>query len=354
MPPRMRTRSAGWPAAESLGGGTGERVSKGGRGRRPREGNDERVDELNGRGNDQGRGANRGVEGSNGNVGGANGGAPDFPTIIAQQLRNLLPVMLAQVSHQGHVGNQNACNRKEYDGKGGVVALTRWIKKMEFVHDMSGCSIDQKVKYTAGLFMSKALTWWNSQIRMLSREVAVSMSWNDFKYMMIQEFCLSHEMQKLESELWNHAMVGAGHAVYTDRFHELARLVPHLEMVAATEPKTMQKDVQILGALTDEAVRNGTIKKVKKRGNVGEPSKDRNGRDDNKRTGTVNAFATTVNPVGRENTSTWPKCTTYNSYYAPGGPCRTCYNCNNLGHLAKDCRSVPRNENPVNAKKTNC
>ncbi|GKE36454.1 putative reverse transcriptase domain-containing protein, partial [Tanacetum coccineum] len=32
-----------------------------------------------------------------------------------------------------------------------------------------------------------------------------------------------------ESELWNHAMVGAGHAAFTDRFHELARLVPHLE-----------------------------------------------------------------------------------------------------------------------------
>ncbi|GKG23341.1 hypothetical protein Tco_0391377, partial [Tanacetum coccineum] len=25
-----------------------------------------------------------------------------------------------------------------------------------------------------------------------------------------------------DSKLWNHAMVGAGHAVYTDRFHELA------------------------------------------------------------------------------------------------------------------------------------
>ncbi|GJS26861.1 putative reverse transcriptase domain-containing protein [Tanacetum coccineum] len=36
----------------------------------------------------------------------------------------------------------------------------------------------------------------------------------------------SHEMQKLESELWNHAMVRAGHAAYTDRFHELARGVP--------------------------------------------------------------------------------------------------------------------------------
>ncbi|GKD65214.1 putative reverse transcriptase domain-containing protein, partial [Tanacetum coccineum] len=35
-------------------------------------------------------------------------------------------------------------------------------------------------------------------------------------------------------------------------------------MVAATEPKTMQKAVQIYGALTDEAVRNGSIKKLRK------------------------------------------------------------------------------------------
>nr|GFC09938.1 putative reverse transcriptase domain-containing protein [Tanacetum cinerariifolium] len=39
---------------------------------------------------------------------------------------------------------------------------------------------------------------------------------------------------------------------------------------------TMQKAVQIFGALTDEAVRNGSIKKVEKRGNVWEPSKDKN------------------------------------------------------------------------------
>ncbi|GKG42265.1 hypothetical protein Tco_0476563, partial [Tanacetum coccineum] len=95
-----------------------------------------------------------------------------------------------------------------------------------------------------------------------------------------------------ESELWNHAMVGAGHAAYTDRFHELARLVPHLVtpesrnieryvyglatqihgMVATMKPKTMQKAMQISGALINEAVRNGSIKKVEKRGNIGEPS----------------------------------------------------------------------------------
>ncbi|GJX58176.1 putative reverse transcriptase domain-containing protein [Tanacetum coccineum] len=387
MPPRMRTQSVGRPAAESLGGGTGVRVGRGGRGRRPREGNDERVDDLNGQGNDQGMGANGGVEGVNGNVEGANGGEPDFSTIIAQQLQNLLPAMLALVSNRGNVGNQNsnvvnenvqenvgnvivngnrvgcsykkflACNPKEYDGKGGAVVLTRWIEKMEYVHDMSGCSVNQKA-----VLQNKICT--------LSREVAISMSWNDFKFMMTQEFYPSHEMQKLETELWNHAMVEAGHAAYTDRFHELARLVPHYVtpesrmieryvyglspqirgMVAATEPKTIQKVVQIYGALTDEAVRNRSIKKVEKRGNVGEPSKDKNGRGDNKRTRIGNAFATTVNHVGRENTGTWPKCTTCNSYHAPGGPCRICFNCNRPGHLARDCRGVPRNINPVNAR----
>nr|GEX46114.1 putative reverse transcriptase domain-containing protein [Tanacetum cinerariifolium] len=192
-----------------------------------------------------------------------------------------------------------ACIPKEYDGKVGAVVLTRWIEKMESVHDMSGSVLTK------------------------------NMSWNDFKLMMIQEFCPSHEMQKLESELWNHPMVGASHVAYTDRFHKLARLVLYLVtlesrmikryvyglalknygMVAEIEPKTIQKAVQISGALTDEAVRNGSIKKVEKIGNVGEPNKNKNGRDDNKRTMNRNVFATTVtldmprnvNPVNARN-----------------------------------------------------
>ncbi|GJZ97996.1 putative reverse transcriptase domain-containing protein [Tanacetum coccineum] len=330
----MRTQSAGRLAAELLGGGTGVRVGRGGRGIRPREGNDEHADDLNGQGNDQGLRANGGVEGVNGNVEGVNRGvkgAPDFSMIITQQMQNLLPAMLAQVGNQGNVGNQNgnvvnenvknvivngnrvgcsckeflACNPKEYDGNGGAIVLTQWIKKMESVQDMSGCSVDQKVKYTAGLFMGKALTWWNSQIRTLSRKVVVSMSWNDFKFMMIEEFCLSHEMQKL---------------------------VPNL----------------ISGALTDEAVRNGSIKKVEKRRSVGEPSKDKNGRDDNKRTRTENAFATTANPVGGENTGTWPKGVPRNvkPVNARNPTVRACYECGSTDHVRPACPRLNRAQGP--------
>ncbi|GJU71968.1 hypothetical protein Tco_1263373 [Tanacetum coccineum] len=114
MSPRVMTRSAGWPAAAPRGGGTGVRVGREGR---------------------------RGVD-----------GVPDFSTIIAHQLQNLLPTMLAQVgnqvSNQGDNRNQSgtavndniqgdvrnfivsngrrgctykeffACNPKKYDGKG--------------------------------------------------------------------------------------------------------------------------------------------------------------------------------------------------------------------------------------------
>ncbi|GKC12893.1 putative reverse transcriptase domain-containing protein [Tanacetum coccineum] len=88
-------------------------------------------------------------------------------------------------------------------------------------------------------------------------------------------------------------------------FHELSRLVQKFSksrkdsrmmrwyvyglttliswMVASSnvEPKLLiQKAVQISGALTDEAVRNGSIKKVEKFGNMWELARNKNGRDD--------------------------------------------------------------------------
>nr|GEU57068.1 putative reverse transcriptase domain-containing protein [Tanacetum cinerariifolium] len=194
-------------------------------------------------------------------------GFPDFSTIIAQQGCTYKEFL--------------AYNPKKYNGKGGAIVYTCWIEKMESVYDMSGCRDSQRVKYTTGSF--------------------------------------------------NHAMVGASHAAYTDRFHELARLVPHL---VTLEGKKIE--------------RNGSIKKnLEKRGNKREPSKDGNGMKDNKRTKTGNDFATTINPIRGGYTGTTPKCTTGSYHHPSETPCRSCFNCNHPGHFARDCRVVPRNVNPI-------
>ncbi|GKF46645.1 hypothetical protein Tco_0136447, partial [Tanacetum coccineum] len=169
-------------AAASREGGTGGRAGRGGV-------------RTRGRSGDQGDGR---IDGQGGQVGGQGSkvnddvnGVLDFSTIIAQQLRNLLPTIVAQVGDQGrgqgNGRNQNgdaindnirgdvrnvienndrrgctykeflACNLKKYDRKGGAVVYTRWIKKMDSIQDMSGCRDTQKVKYTAGSFVGKAL-----------------------------------------------------------------------------------------------------------------------------------------------------------------------------------------------------
>ncbi|GKB71895.1 hypothetical protein Tco_0933307, partial [Tanacetum coccineum] len=139
----------------------------------------------------------------------------------------------------------------------------------------------------------------------------------------------------------------AGHAAYTNQFHELAWLVPHLVipenkrieryiyglaphirgMVATTEPTTIQSTVLKDGVLTNEVIRTGAFKKnTKKRGNSGESSRDGNARDDNKRSRIGRAFTSTLNPAKREYTGAAPKCANCNYHYPPESPCRTCSN----------------------------
>ncbi|GJT72885.1 reverse transcriptase domain-containing protein [Tanacetum coccineum] len=182
---------------------------------------------------------------------------PDIATLLAQQLQNLLPEIVNQVTANANNGNGNganggnggngnngctykyfmSCNPKEYDGKGGAVVLTCWIERMETIIDNSGCTKNQKVRYVASSLVNKALTWWNTQVQARGREAANVMSWNDFKALLVEEFCPSNEMEILENEFWNHKMIGANHVGYTDRFHELVKLVPRLVTPESTRIK---------------------------------------------------------------------------------------------------------------------
>ncbi|GJW31268.1 putative reverse transcriptase domain-containing protein, partial [Tanacetum coccineum] len=161
-----------------------------------------------------------------------------------------------------------ACNLKEFDGKGGAIALT-------------------------------SLTWWNTQVQARDHEATIGMSWNDFKAFLVEDFCPSNEIEKLEKEFWNHTMVGANHVAYTDKFHEVAKLAPHL-----VTPESSRIKRYINGL----AVRCGTLTKGNdKRKELEESSKQGSTWKDNKKSKTGSGFVATV-PPKNDNVNTYPKC----------------------------------------------
>nr|GEW05455.1 hypothetical protein [Tanacetum cinerariifolium] len=213
----------------------------------------------------------------------------------------------------------------DYDGKGGAVALTRWIEKMKSVIENSRCVENQKAR---------------------GREAAIGMSWVNFKALLVEDFCPSNKMEKLESEFWNHTMIGANHTWYTDRFHELAKLVPHL---VTPESKRTGSAILKVGILTDEAVCYGALtRSSEKRKEVEETSKHGGSWKDNKKAKVGKGFVATTLPRN-ENVGSYPKCAKCLAYHPEGGLCRLHYNCQTLGHFARYYRAPVRQAAPVSA-----
>ncbi|GKA24370.1 putative reverse transcriptase domain-containing protein [Tanacetum coccineum] len=242
---------------------------------------------------------------------------PNIAVIITQQLQNIISQIVTQVTDNVNNANANggngnggngrnvnggnngysykaflACNPRDCDGKGGAVALTRLIEKMKSVIENNGCAEIQKAR---------------------GQEAAIGMTWVEFKALLVEEFCPSNEMEKLESEFWNHTMVGANHAGYTNRFHELAKLVPHLvtlESKCIGKLEIHTKEVSLL-------VVPYYKKSSEKRKEVEETSKQGGSWKDNKK-------------------AKWEKDS------------RLCFNYQKLGHFARDCRAPVKQVAPLN------
>ncbi|GJR79869.1 putative reverse transcriptase domain-containing protein [Tanacetum coccineum] len=227
---------------------------------------------------------------------------PDVAEIIAQQLQNIILNIVTQVTKNLNNGNGNgnggenngctykgfvACGPRDFDGTGGAVALTRWIEKMESVIINSRCLANQSVKYAASSFIGKALTWWKTQVQARGRDAANAMAWNDFKALLTTE--------------------------YTDRFHKLAKLVPHLVTPGAK---------RVTRILTDEAVCSGTLAKA------GEKRKERD----------------EAIPLARDYRTPVRHAEPIRAVRPRDGQ-RACYECGSLDHLRLNCPKWNRGRN---------
>nr|GFB73379.1 hypothetical protein [Tanacetum cinerariifolium] len=72
------------------------------------------------------------------------------------------------------------CHPLNFKGTEGAVGLTRWIEKMESVFNISGCVVENQVKFATCTLLDATLTWWNSEIRTLGPD-AYTMTWSVLK-----------------------------------------------------------------------------------------------------------------------------------------------------------------------------
>ncbi|XP_022003673.1 uncharacterized protein LOC110901133 [Helianthus annuus] len=82
--------------------------------------------------------------------------------------------------------------------------------------------------YASCSFLGKALSWWNAQVRILGEDAAYGLTWNELKEMLLKEYCLGSELQKIKTDFWNLTMEGLNVRAYTTRFNDLPRLVPRM------------------------------------------------------------------------------------------------------------------------------
>ncbi|GJW26426.1 putative reverse transcriptase domain-containing protein [Tanacetum coccineum] len=270
-------------------------------------------------------------------------------------------------------------------GTEGAVGLCQWFEKLESVFRISDCREKDKVKFATATLQGRALTWWNGRTASMGIDAANGTPWAEVRKWMTEEFCPRSVLQRLEQELYNLKLKGTDIDGYTNRFHELALLCPRMvepEQVKVEQyirglSKNIRGDVntsrpllwnhavrmthqhmdQIIQDKTDEVHEGEKRKGEGDRGGRGDNRRDYNRRQNQRR---ANAGAMT-NAVPNDN-EVCPKCKNkkHNGDCWKCGKCGklghktaacrcldkkdvTCFNCNEKGHLKRDCPTLKKN-----------
>ena len=276
------------------------------------------------------------------------------------------------------------CQPLKFNGTGGAVALLQWMEKAESVFARCNCLPVDRVKFASGTLEGAALTWWNTETQVMGLGEANAMDWEDFKFLIKEEYCNRNEVQKLEEEYYRLKMVGSDIEEFTRKSNEYATLCPNMVTpaykrvelyvnglpsqiqgnVISANPTTIQQAVRLAHKLTDKAIQQGALP-AKSSGSKPVNTNAQSGSNDNNNNGGNGSSAgnkrkfdnsdrqyNQSNQARRFNNrgsssnhnnqnrqggynGNLPKCDKCNFHHT--GQCK-CGRCGKYGHVTKDCR----------------
>ncbi|GKE43199.1 reverse transcriptase domain-containing protein [Tanacetum coccineum] len=221
------------------------------------------------------------------------------------------------------------CQPLNFKGTEGVVGMSRWFEKMKSVFHISGCAIDNQVKFATCTLL----------------EI--------LKKKLTDKYCPKGEIKKLEIELWNLKVKGNDVGGYTQRFQELALMCTKFLSdetekvdkyisglpdnihgnVMSTRSKTLDDAIELANDLMDQKLRTYAERQAENKRKL-----DNNNQAQQqllKKQNVVQAYAVwsgEKKPYGGSK-PLCPKCN-----YRHDGECAPkCTKCKKVGHLTKDC-----------------
>ncbi|KAJ0568238.1 putative retrotransposon gag domain-containing protein [Helianthus annuus] len=155
----------------------------------------------------------------------------------------VLPGVVTQI-HQIYNNNAqckfktfNSAKPLKFSGFEGATVLLQWFESIESTFRHVQCPNERKVDFSSSVFQRRALTWWNDIMRDRGAEVAMELTWEEFKDLMKKEFCPRSEIRALENEFYHLKQDNGENRAYTGRFEQLS--LPYPTMVTPLRNTSM-------------------------------------------------------------------------------------------------------------------
>nr|GEV18919.1 reverse transcriptase domain-containing protein [Tanacetum cinerariifolium] len=230
----------------------------------------------------------------------------------------------------------------------GVVGLSQWLKKMESVFHISGCAIDNQVKFATYTLLGT------------------------LKKKLTDKYYPNGEIKKHEIKPWNLKVRGNNVAAYTQRFQELALMCTkflasetekvdkyisglpnniHGNVISA-RPKTIDDAIELAKDLMDQKLRTYAERQNDNKRKADDSSRNNQQQQQHVKQNLARAY--TVGPGEKKAyTINLPLCTKCN-YHHIGQCTPKCGNCKRYGHTTSDCRVNTNNNNNKNQRTGAC
>nr|GEX25625.1 hypothetical protein [Tanacetum cinerariifolium] len=192
-----------------------------------------------------------------------------------------------------------------------VVGLSQWLEKMESVFHISGCAIENQVKFTTYTLLGT------------------------LKKKLIDKYCPKGEIKKLEIELWN---------LRVDMY--ISGLLDNIHRnVLSSRPKTLDETIELANDLIDQKLCTYAERQNENKRRADDASRN-NQQQPHKKQNVARAYTVGLSEK-KVYTRDLPLCTKCN-YHHTGKCAPKCGKCKRYGHTTTDCRNRGNgNENGV-------